>query len=461
MASRPIVSFAVLPTKITKEFAEYIKNLLYTSETLKQHNLEESKVNEAFANFLQHIPTPPIYTTILTNTLFTTRRDAISQLQQQICTKHKYPIEACHLVPECILIQSKLCNPLQIDCELRVHTVVEYRCGMAVLRGADVYTPGVLAISSEASSGDTVSVFCDIEGNCTRGMLSVNKSYSNLIFLGNGTLKVGREIFKVNAINKGVAIEMSEPLYMTPTFNNLMRDSIYLQNSPSMLVAQSLSPQSGDTLLDMCAAPGGKTIHCAIKMLDKGIILAIDNKQSRVNALQRTVDNFKVTSIRAIKFDSTKCCDLNKGFQDITLDSFPPFAPESFDKILLDAPCSGLGQRPQCCMPEVKSCSDYQKQFLSQAVRLLRVGGSLVYSTCSVNPLENESNAAWLLGKWKEIRLVDVGVPFGRPGLLGYGLDKDCVDKVRRFGPPIFNEIISNPIEDTIGFFIAKFTKIV
>ena len=461
MASETILSFAVPPTKITKQFAEYIKNLLYTSETLKQHKLEESQINEAFAKFLQYLSTPPTYTTLLTNTVLATREDVISQLQKQICIQHKYPIEACQLIPECILVQSKLCNPLQIDCELRVHTVVDYRCGMAVLRGADVYIPGVIAISSEVYTGTTVSVFCDIESRCTRGMLAIKKSDVNLLFLGNGILKVGRGIFQDGAVQKGIAIVMTDPLYMTPPFNQLMEDSIYLQNLPSMLVAESLSLQPGDTLLDMCAAPGGKTAHCAIKMQDKGIIIAIDNKQSRVHALQRTINNFKLTSIKCIKFDSTKCCDLKKEFQAITLDSLPPFAPGSFDKILLDVPCSGLGQRPQCFTSDVKICSNYQKKFIFQAVHLLKIGGSLVYSTCSVNPLENEANVAWLLQKWPEMRLVDVGLPVGSPGLSGYGLDESCVSKVRRMGPPVFNETQHNLIEDTIGFFIAKYNKVV
>ena len=62
---------------------------------------------------------------------------------------------------------------------------------------------------------------------------------------------------------------------------------------------------------------------------------------------------------------------------------------------------------------------------------------------------------------WPEMRLVDVGVGVGRNGLLGYGLDQSQVEKVRRFGPPIFKEVTANSIEDTLGFFIAKFTKIV
>ena len=460
MASK-LVEVSIPPARIVSTFAETLKKLLYTQDTLKQHNLEESNIHSAFDNFLRHLSTPPIYTTILTNTLFTSRENTILQLQKLICDKHPYVIETCSAIPECILIQSQVSYPKQINCDTQVHAVVEYRCGMAVLRGADVYAPGVTAISTQVSVGDIVSVFCDVKGKCTRGMTKIQLDNSNLVFLGNGVLKMGREVFKGDIVKKGLCIEMTEPIYKTPSINNLLQHTIYLQNFPSMLVAQSLSPQPNDILLDMCAAPGGKAIHCAIKMLDKGIVIALDCKQSRVDMLRSTVDNFKISCIRSLKFDSTKCCDMQKQYVEITADSLPPFSPLSFDKILVDAPCSGLGQRPQCFMSELTSCSEYQKQFLSQAVPLLKTGGNMVYSTCSINPMENEANVSWVLGKWPEMRLVDVGVGAGRNGLLGYGLCQSYVEKVRRFGPPIFNEAIPNSIEDTIGFFIAKFTKIV
>ena len=132
---------------------------------------------------------------------------------------------------------------------------------------------------------------------------------------------MGREIFKGDVVKKGLCIEMTEPIYKTPSINNILQHVIYLQNFPSMLVAQSLSPQPNDTLLDMCAAPGGKAIHCAIKMLDKGTVIALDCKQSRVDMLQRTVDNFKIACITSLKFDSTKCCDMKKQYVSITADS--------------------------------------------------------------------------------------------------------------------------------------------
>ena len=461
MASKLIEVSTIPPARIVAKFAETLKKLLYTQDTLKQHNLEESDIHSAFDNFLRHLSTPPIYTTILTNTLLTSRENTMTQLQKLICDKHPYVIETCPTVPECILIQSQVSYPKQINCDTHVHAVVEYRCGMAVLRGADVYAPGVTAISTQVNIGDVVSVFCDVEGKCTRGMTKIPLYSSNLIFLGNGVLKMGREIFKGDVVKKGLCIEMTEPIYKTPSINNILQHVIYLQNFPSMLVAQSLSPQPNDTLLDMCAAPGGKAIHCAIKMLDKGTVIALDCKQSRVDMLQRTVDNFKIACITSLKFDSTKCCDMKKQYVSITADSLPPFAPLSFDKILVDAPCSGLGHRPQCFMSELTSCSEYQKQFLSQAVPLLKTGGDMVYSTCSINPMENEASVTWVLGKWPEMRLVDVGVGVGRNGLLGYGLDQSQVEKVRRFGPPIFKEVTANSIEDTLGFFIAKFTKIV
>ena len=453
-------------TKKTAVFKEsttnYLKELVYNSEALEQHSIKDSQVEQAFTNFLRILSTPPLYTTLLVNSLAITRHDVIVQLQAEVSCKYAQPIETCPVVEEAIMIRGECKAQSVIGTDGTAHIVVDYRCGMSVLRGADVFVPGVIAISSVVKIGDLASVFCDVEGTCTMGMTGVNRKEHELVFVGNGLLKIGRSIFKGSVEKKGTAVEMVEPVYCAPPLNGLMTDKIYLQNIPSMLVTEALDPKPNEVILDMCAAPGGKTLHIALKMQDTGLVVALDNRQSRVNMLEGTIERFKLQCVKTFVFNSTKCCDLHR-LTGIPENLSPPYPPDSFDRILLDAPCSGLGQRPQFCLKinlgELKAYPPYQKQFISQAVSLLKPGGTLVYSTCTINPLENEANVSWALSKWPQLKLVDVGVSFGNDGILGHGLGKDLVNKVRRFGPSLFDQHTMNPLEDSIGFFIAKFIK--
>ena len=127
---------------------------------------------------------------------------------------------------------------------------------------------------------------------------------------------------------------------------------------------------------------------------------------------------------------------------------------ESFDKILLDAPCSALGQRPMLIqdarVKELKSFAKLQKKLFDKAVKLLKPGGLLVYSTCTITFDENEGLVKWALEKYSQTLEICQTAPI--LGENGFSLGEHS-EKVQRFGPGV--EAIS-----TIGFFIAKFRKI-
>ena len=133
------------------------------------------------------------------------------------------------------------------------------------------------------------------------------------------------------------------------------------------------------------------------------------------------------------------------------------FYPETFDRILLDPPCSALGLRPRLSMitegiEDLWKISEYQKKFVQNAVALLKGGGTMTYSTCTFNSSENEAMVSYILAQYPCMELVPIDIDFGLPGLSNKGLTEEQCQCVKRFDP-------SNESMDTMGFFVAKFVK--
>lgn len=135
----------------------------------------------------------------------------------------------------------------------------------------------------------------------------------------------------------------------------------------------------------------------------------------------------------------------------------------SFSHILLDAPCSGLGQRPQLrtkmTCKELASFPRLQKKLFATAVELLSPGGTLVYSTCTIVTEENEDVVAWAVKAFGgRLELVDSEPVLGGPGWAVEGLPAELAAKTQRFFGPFSGDDL-NECEDTIGFYLAKFKK--
>lgn len=149
-----------------------------------------------------------------------------------------------------------------------------------------------------------------------------------------------------------------------------------------------------------------------------------------------------------------------------SIDEHPPYRPGSFDKVILDPPCSGIGQRPQlkcqATSSELQSYVAYQRKLFAQAVQLLKPNGRLVYSTCTILVDENENQVAWALRTFKELKLVSQNFHIGEKGILGSELSINDCNLVQRFDPcllSIMGKDVLTKEKDTIGFFIALFTK--
>ncbi len=168
----------------------------------------------------------------------------------------------------------------------------------------------------------------------------------------------------------------------------------YVEDEAAQLIPPILDPQPGETVLDACAAPGGKTTHLAELMGDRGTIYAVDRKTSRMDLLRQNCGRLGVQSVVPIVGDVRKPSEWSGVMASkLNLHGELPL----FDRILVDAPCSGLGVLRR--HPEAKYRKDrsaltrhrqLQSQILASVASCLRAGGVLVYSTCSTETEETE-----------------------------------------------------------------------
>lgn len=226
----------------------------------------------------------------------------------------------------------------------------------------------------------------------------------------------------------GIAIEITSTLSRVPSIGDayLPAGSAILQNLPSVICAHVLNPKPGEKLLDMCAAPGNKTSHLAELMNDNGLIVAIDKTPNKLKILEDKIMSYQFSSVKCFAYDSTKLLSTGNCINDIVE---PPFPAQYFDKILLDAPCSALGNRPvlrnDMSPKMLRSYPVVQKKLFKTAVELLKSNGILVYSTCTVTSAENEEIVEWALNKFDDIELISADPLLGGPGWPNVGLNDE------------------------------------
>lgn len=183
----------------------------------------------------------------------------------------------------------------------------------------------------------------------------------------------------------------------------------YIQEPSAMAVANVLGTMPGDRVLDLCAAPGGKSTQTAAMLQGEGILVANEIHPGRVKILAENLERFGVRNAVVTNEEPQRLAD-----------RFPVF----FDRILVDAPCSGEGmfrKDPVACQewsPEnVLMCAGRQKSILNQAAIMLKPGGYMVYSTCTFAPEENEGVIAEFLEQHSDFNLQDIaGIPGSSPG---------------------------------------------
>lgn len=174
----------------------------------------------------------------------------------------------------------------------------------------------------------------------------------------------------------------------------------YLQEPSAMLPAQVLPIEENDYVLDVCAAPGGKSSKLACKLNNTGALFCNDISVSRAQVLLKTIENFGIKNSYVMANDTDA---LKKNF-----DNF-------FDKILVDAPCSGEGmfrKSPELINSWMEKGNDYypniQKKILDDSIAMLKQGGKLVYSTCTFSIKEDEEVIEYILDKYPEVKVLPI-----------------------------------------------------
>jgi 16S rRNA (cytosine967-C5)-methyltransferase len=175
--------------------------------------------------------------------------------------------------------------------------------------------------------------------------------------------------------------------------------AILAQSRAAMLVARALDPQPGERVLDLCAAPGGKSTHIAALMRDEGEVLAVERNPTRAAELGDTAQRLHARSVRV----------------DISDAAMQRPEGAVFDRVLVDPPCSGLGTlqaRPDLrwrITPEhISQMAEVQAAILAAGAAALRPGGVLVYSTCTISPAENELQVERFLAQNHDFALEDL-----------------------------------------------------
>ena len=224
----------------------------------------------------------------------------------------------------------------------------------------------------------------------------------------------------------------------------------YIQELASMLSIIALVSKQNELILDLCASPGSKTTQMASQMKNTGTIIANDINIQRIQILASNLERCGVTNTIITRDDGIRFCEKLK-LQEL-----------KFDKILLDAPCSGEGtmrSSPKTCLMwnpnTIKSLSKLQKKLFKNAFEILKPNGEIVYSTCTHAPEENEEVIDFALKEFKdEIKIEKINLPVKcREGIVEWNGKK--YDEKVKFCARIYPQD-----NNTEGFFIAKFKRI-
>ena len=228
----------------------------------------------------------------------------------------------------------------------------------------------------------------------------------NPLSIRTNTLKCTPEELKDKLQAEGVTVEPVKDLdyaFYISGFDYLnslqsFEDGLfYVQDVSSMMVAELAAPKENDYVIDVCAAPGGKSTHLAEKLKGTGMVEARDLTDYKVDLIRDNIDRHELHNMKAVLMDATRYDEASVNKADV---------------LICDLPCSGLGVlgrktdiRYKISPEQEKELMELQRQILDTVHGYVKPGGSLVYSTCTIDKMENEDNVRWFADKYKDFVL--------------------------------------------------------
>jgi len=357
---------------------------------------------------LQALKTPCERYSIRVNTLKIDPARLVSRL-----LKRGIDAESHAEIPEAVFLRVE--GPFEIP-ETEKKIVADRFSSESILQGSHLYAPGVVKCEG-IKRGNRVTIVSD---------------YGQAV--GVGIARMSETEILIH--RHGLAVEVTNPIFSVPSLRETEEFKlgyIYPQSFPAIVTSRVLDPKPGEVIVDMCAAPGGKTGHIAQLMQNEGQIFAVDRNQEKIKKIRGTMVRLGVENVKLICHDSR--------YLDVDLPHLEA------DRVIIDPPCSALGVRPKLYdykkRAEIQALANYQKQFLKVASRIVKPGGVIVYSTCTLTLEENE----FVVKFGVEECGLDVEKQdyfFGSPGV---AKTFPKAEHTQRFYPEI---------QDTPGYFIAR-----
>ena len=349
----------------------YILSRLYKTNALK---------------ILQSLTVPsPLYT-VRVNTLKINANELISLLKKEGLNFKKFQANGIE-IPEIIYYDlSPKKKRIKI---LKKKIFVDKFTGESISQGANLFRPGIKRYD-KFGEGEVLTVISEFNAFLipvanVKSIISSN----DLSIMGHGLIAKN-----IESIFSGISIQ---------DLKVFQKGLIYDQSLPAIITSKILSPKKNDFIIDLCAAPGGKATHLSQLMENKGRILAIDRSNKKLDRIKEHIKRLGIKNIELKKIDSTKL----EGYEA--------------DKILIDPPCSALGTRKKLAnfttKKDVENFARYQKKFIQSAIKNIRPGGTIVYSTCTFTLEENELNIEYMIKKFG-CKLVNQPIYIGSPGII-------------------------------------------
>jgi len=358
---------------------------------------------------LEALRNPPTRYFVRANRIRTTPECVVELLRRQGLDAEQHA-----KLEEAISIPVKEGLPLSA-CDSKI--VANKEAAEAVMIGANLYAPGVHKC----------------QGVRRGNFVSIVDKYGQVV--GEGIAVQGES--EILAHRRGVAIDVTNSRFRTAKFLEMaeyLNGAFYPQSLPAMLACRILDPRPNENVLDVCASPGGKTGAIAQIMENKGKIVSVDRNQKKIQRMMINLRRLGVKNVTCITYDA----------RYLARDG----VVSDMDCAMVDPPCTAIGLRPklyqQLRMADVANLASLQLQILCEAIRCVRKGGRIVYTTCTLSREENEEVVLSAIRSFSEVRIEEVDAPIG--------------DKVYLEGG---NAIRFNPIHqpDSPGYFIALLSK--